>query len=1017
MKKARFLRLAVAVAILSILATVLFAGMTSAATVKVTYKYNGYVSEVYVQENEEFFPMGDVDGYEDAIFYGWADAKGNLYPVGKGATVSQDTTLYPVYGGEVSTEKSFFDAVEAGYTYVKLTANVGIFDAINLKDDVFVIDTNGYSLTINTPNDAIAARGAGIAFIGGGKVVHNYMGATPEFTMDSFIKLSPTSSIRNLFVTVASGTTVETPIDFISVMTNIDRFSGVFNASVYGSVSCKKLMLTRGISEGAFSIYEGAVVDTDCEFFFEDLSTTEAKKLITLTVYGGTIYTNQLNSYAKDIKKYQMAILGGQFSEDITDSFPDKNYSFKYNAKGFYEFSDCACFGPIIDGMPDFREPDACTRPGIVLTYQCQYCNSIYEDSETYKDTGIGHYFVTEATQPLIVTQEMTQEGINRIVCKRCGYVDGETYVYPDPTTVYVTVKYYDDALGKEQSLRAPANRLFDFDPANSTYVMGFAPGYLGTEYEIARKDIRSIEIPLGVKTIYGEEKGGNIYGLFANTDYLTEIVLPSSIELIQKNAFRNMANLKTVVGLEKVRGTIETCAFYQEHTNVHFDQLTINASSIGVNAFHNFRMNSLTIGTNVARIESGAFSLDVDEANGIKPVQEIIIVGNTMDGVTVKDVFDEYNDRSYSATNQQFARLPVVYADHQCDVEVTPPTCASFGYTTHTCKYCSYVLVDSETSKLEHRFEVREINSTCIVGGYTVEICGNCEEVKPGSIITSDIPNDNHSFTTKKGYIFYDEEEGHMAYYQSYKILNVGSAGIDKFLGFYDENNNRIEGKEYYICDNKYANVVVCDLCGVPDWSMAPSVSYLWTAPIGYHDADTSRVIATIQPTCGDEGFGVAECKNCQKKIEMIIPITGKSHAWGNPTVVTPATCMEVGVQEFRCKNCTTAVKLGEIPMLDPEEKESHSYDEGRVVREPTYTAAGIKQFTCTVEGCDNFYTEGINVLIQTETEIPTWMIAAIIAGGAVLALGVFLTLYFTLFKKKRASDSFKYKFNTLKK
>ena len=1015
MKKARILRFAIAIAILSVLATVLLAGMTSAATVKVIYKYNGYVSEVYVEENAEFFPMKDVAGYEDVIFYGWADAKGNIYPIDKGASVSEDTILYPVFGTEVASEKEFFDAIESGYTYLKLTANVGLYSTVELKDDVFVVDTNGYKLTLNTPTDAISARGAGVAFIGGGTVIHKYMGETPEFTMDSFIKLSPTSSIRNLFVTVSNGTTVETPIDFISVNTNIDRFPGVFTSSIYGNVSCKRLMITRGISEGAFSIYDGATVKTDCEYFFEDLSETSAKKLVTLTVYGGTIYTNQLNCYAKLSDRYQMAILGGKFSENLTERFPAKNYEFTYSSDGFYVFKKCNCFGPIISGMPDFREPDACTRPGIVLTYQCQYCNSLYDSGDTYKENGIGHYFVTEVSQPLIVTEEMTQEGINRTACKRCGFVESEVAIYPDPTTVYVTVKYYDETLGKEQSLRAPANRLFDFDPANSTYLMGFAPGFLGTEYEIARKDIRSVEIPLGVKTIYGEEKGGEVYGLFANTDYLTEIVLPSSIELIQKNAFRNMANLKTVVGLEKIKGTIGACAFYQEHTNVHFDQLVINASSIETNAFHNFRMNSLTIGENVRSISSSAFSLDVDEAKGIVPVQEIIVIGNTSDGVSVHDAMVSLGKSCWS-DGQQFGNNPVVYLDHQCEREITPPSCTSYGYTTHTCKYCSYVKVDSETPKLEHKFELEQVDSTCIKGGYSVEICKNCKEEKQGSKVVSDVPNDSHSFTTKMGYIFYDEA-GHMAYYQPYKVLNVGSAGIDKFLGFYDENDNRIEDKEYYICDNRYVNVVVCDLCGVPDWSMAPSVPEQWTAPIGYHDVDTSRVVATIKPTCGDEGYGVAECRNCQKKIDVIIPVTGKSHAWGNPTVITPATCMAAGEQEFRCKNCTTAVKRGEIPMLDPEERESHSYDEGIVVREPTETTAGIKQFSCTVEGCENFYTEGINVLIVAEAEFPTWMLILIIVGGVVLVLGVGLTLYFTLFKKKRASDSYKYKFNTLKK
>ncbi len=1025
MSKLRFFRVVLAVAVISVMATVLMLGsVSSAASIKITYNYGDFSKDVYIEEGSSFTPLDMSADSAGTVFYGWVDSQGNLYPKGQSSSVSADTQLYIACGSEVSSEGDIIDAVENGETYVKLTSNIGLYSPLSLGNGAFVIDTNGYTLTINSETDAIVGKGSGIVFTGGGTVRHNYMGSTPEFTMDSFIKLSPSSSLSTLFVTVAQGTAVETPVDFISIATNISRFDSVFNASVYGSVSCNKLMHTRGISGATFSVYEGSMIATGCEYFFEDIGSSDVSRFVSLQIYGGVLYLDRFKSYAADTSKYQMAILGGFFSEDITSAFPDGNYVFKHsNVEGLYQLSHCNHNGPIIDGMPD-----SCDTPNVVLTYRCQYCNTVYKDDTSFVG-GIGHFYVTEVVQPLIVSEEITQEGINQTYCKRCGDVKSTSTIYPNPAEVYVTVVYLDDITQKTHSIRVPANMLFDMDPSDPTYLKSFGTEYLSKEYGLQRKNVLSVEIPLGIKKIYGSQythsATGEVIpiGVFYENAHLREIVLPSSVTTIEQNAFREMAMLTSIKGLEHVKDRIATHAFFQSHTNVLIDQATINAKAVGTYAFNNIRFNALTIGGTVKTIDAHAFRLAEDPDNGITAVKEVFVEGNTENGISVFDAMSKAPvigeptaKRTCSTTGQQFTYNTLVYTEHQCDVEITLPTCQSSGYTTHTCKYCSYVLVDSQTLPLEHKFEPSGEESTCTSGGRTYNICKNCNEIEPGSLKIFDVPNDNHSFTTKPGVIFYDTKDGEdfLIYYQSFKTV-CGSK--NKVVGFYDHYGNKLDTEGYYICDNSYAPVTVCDRCGVPDFSLAPNTLEQWNSPIGVHSPDMDQIVEKDPPTCGDEGLGNAPCTRCSKVIDVILPVSGKNHRWGDPVIITPPTCMAEGEQEFRCTNCATGVKTGAVQKLDYELDSSHAFDEGKVVREPTETAAGIKLFTCTIEGCDKTRTEGINMLIVTDYELPTWLIIVIIAGGILMVAGIVLTLYFTLFKKKRASDSYVYKFNTLGK
>lgn len=1013
MKKSKIFKLILAIAVFSVMASVLMVSTVSADSVKISYKYGDFVRDVSVEAGAGFVPM-DVTLEDGLIYYGWVDSYGNLYPKGENATVTKDTELYLVAGCEVSNEGELASAIENGNTYIRLTANVSVYSPICLDNGVFVIDTNGKTLTVNSATDAFDGKGSGIVIMGGGTVKHNYMGATPEFTLDSFIKLSPTSSMSTLFVNVCKDTTVTSPLDFIAITTNIDRFDGAFNATVHGSVTCNRLMHTRGISGATFSIYETATVTTGCEYLFEDISTTSATRLVSLTVYGGTFNLSRLAGCAKDTAKYQMAILGGAYSEDITACFANQNYVFKYNANTeMYDFQKCNHSGPIISGMPN-----DCVTPNVVLTYKCQYCNTVYEDKTSFVN-GIGHFYVTDTIQPLIANEKVTQEGITKTYCKRCGEIKETKVTYPNPTQVYVNVVYIDELENREKTIRVPANEIFDFDAGNNTYLKYFVTAYITKEYGIARKNIISVEIPLGTTKIYGSEythsgTGERIpIGVFYDNTHLTEVVIPSSVVSIEKNAFRKMDKLTSIKGLENVTVSIDSCAFYQEHTNVVIDQLTLNAATIKSYAFNNIRMNSLTFGKNVSTVEANAFHLNIDEENGITPVNEVFVEGNTTNGITVQRAM---SGKTYSTSGQQFGSRPIVFTEHQCDVEITVPTCKSSGYTTHTCKYCSYVLVDNPTQPLKHEFKLVIVEADCITAPYQVRRCNSCLETEPGTYLETGVRSDKHSFTGTCS-IFYDEA-GHMAYYQSFNTPCVEMNNKDK--GFYDENNNKLLGKDYYVCEDRYAKVSACERCGLPNWSEAPKALSQWiNPPVTGHSPDMSNMEIIKEPTCGDDGVGEAACLACEKIIEIpISPDKNKSHVYGDPVVTIPATCVSPGQQEFRCKNCSTEVKIGEIAILDKNDRASHLFDAGVQIRPATETTTGVMLYTCTRAGCGASYQEGISLLTPAgEGGLPVGVIIVLIIGGILLAGGIVLTLYFTLFKKKKASDNYRYKFNTLGK
>ncbi|MBO4982953.1 MAG: leucine-rich repeat protein [Clostridia bacterium] len=967
MNKSRILKFSVAMAVILLVAVAFALSIVASPTIKVTYNYGSQVYQQYAEAGVEFTPLAPNTDPEDT-YYGWSDGNGNFYEAGKKLSLNESTTLYLVAGPSVSSAEEFLAAIEDGKTYVKLNSNITVNSQINLKDGVFYIDTNGYTLNIRADGNGIIGNDVGLYILGGGVVKHQSTNLPIGPVVNSLISLSPRASYNSLFVLVDKDTSVITNVDFISFDTNISAQDGVFDAFIYGNLSCHRLMRTRGISNATLDFYEGSMVTVNGEFFFEDIGNGNSDLYATLTIYGGKHTVNGLNGSGKDQSKYKVAILGGAFSRDIAPCFEKGNYSFTLDANtGYYNFASCVHNGAAVDGIPK-----TCTEPA-TITYECTYCTATY--TKSFPD-GIGHSMATSLERELITTEKVTQAGLYKTYCQKCDEKTTYQAFYPDPNEVYVSVIVL-DAKGREQTLRVLASELYTFDKTNKTQANSFSTEYIQYNYNITQENIISVEVPLGTTDIHGGFTHNAGVGLFCENPHLRQVVLPESLVNVQKYAFNNMPLLTSIVGIEHISGSIGERAFSQNHTNVFIDQLTVNAKSISNYAFNNIRMNAITFGKNVTTISGGSFHLDP----GFTPCKEVFIEGyqsGVKEGLTVSVAMSNAGGKSYSAGSQQFGSSPIVFDDHQYEITVKAPTCYEAGYTLYDCKFCGNEKKDDFKSVTSHEFKNVTVPPTCLTQGYSVVMCINCKDEKPDTKVV-DKPRDPnaHDFSYDRGYLFIDGQ------------------------GMPFENGS--------ICVNSYCIISKCK-CGAfnyPELKTAYVIS-----PNGAHDYDTENMKVIKEANCGEYGIAEYSCKVCNNKIEAPIPITGDNHKWDSGTVILAPTCTETGIREFRCTICNGASGVKQTKIN--KDLNNHAWNEGFVEREPTEMVSGVMRYTCT--RCNESFTEGINKL-PPKQGLPIWAIILFSVGGVLLVGGIVLTLYFTLFKKKRASDGYKYKFNTLGK
>lgn len=984
MKKLRF-KILISVAVLALLLVTVFSINMFAQEehIRVTYMHGGKTySDVCTIGESVTLPTPEARlGGE---VFGWYDSNGNFYECGQSYTPSKNTTLFCAEGAEISLSGSLLRAADKGYSYVKLNSNITIDQTINLKNGMFYIDLNGNNFALNTETDGFVGEDFGLILANSSskqsKLTH-IAGGEEAFSLNSFVSVAPNTTANYLSYTIGKNVALSENMNLISVKSNISNFSeGALHLNLYGEVECGKIIRGNGLNNAIFEVFDGAVLTTDCEYFFEDIGTT-AKTAATLLVHGGKFYIDGSTSYGSDTNIYKALIYGGSYSVNTTSFFPLKNYKSVLNTStNMYDFTECVHEGALIEHSPD------CTS-SVSLDHFCKYCETVFK--KTYA-SGVGHSYSPKLTQEIINTPEKTEPGCYTLTCTKCGHKTIQ-YTYPDPATVYVTVGYINDD-GEEEYKRFPSTDLYSF---NGTKILSFSAdalfydvvsknGYV-TQKHIEQKNVFHVEIPLGATEIYGDSKtqGTEVtpYGVFLRNDHLKSVSFPVSLKTINKYAFSSMPNLETLIGIENVYGTIAEYAFQQNsESKLVMDNMKLNASSIGSNAFRNARMTTLTLTENVRSISQGAFGLD---SGVISKISEIFIEDNTVcDGVTLSAAFKEFG-RSCSS-GQQFDGLKIVFLDHNYASETIPPTCVEYGFDLRTCDRCGYENKSNfKTELAPHTYQPYTKPATCQAFGYEGEKCEVCEHIN----IINDLYYDynNHSFD-----------------YKEVKFPLVEGTSI---------------------CVDPYYTLGQC-LCGRIEPDEADNRSEVYQPDENATHNEKETVITPS--TCGTYGLSKYDCKDCKQSRTAMTDPKG-AHTW-QYFITTPATCKEGSKGYALCAICEDK-KDTTSPTADPNGHVKRDGDNGELIQEATTAHTGSRKYYCAL--CNLEFYEETPVLDASEEQnfierllekgfLGVLMLAGIgilCLMGLCLIVGVVMTVVFTFKKRKNKSKSYKFKFNTLGK
>ena len=999
----------------------LFAICSSAASYTLTY-YQGDTAktkEIYSDTDTVTLRTSKYSNSSNT-FFGWCADDGTIYEPGATITLERDMKFYEACGKIANTEAemlSYFK--DSSWTYIKLGKDMSISQWLGADSgwQVHVLDLNGHNLTITNCEHGTGGTRNGVVFVGSGTI--NFTSTKPEtgaFYVSAIHGYGDTGgSVAPQRLWIGKDVKIVSNVPLVRMTNDATNMSPTRFLEIWGDVTCPYLTWTVGIDDVDVNIYPTAKVTiTAIQYpLIRDTGAYDDVKITGLNFYGGTFnFPNGFKGFIVDddsLKEcFPVSIQGGTFNMDIA-KYISVDYKTVKNPNGTYSVEPNIC-----SVSPTQKHKYLATDITVTcetdghIDYKCDYCNDMY----TSQRFALGHNTITLKLSDMKNTKKETTAGQYSHTCSRCGNIE-YTYFYPDPKEAYITVKvkYQRDGITKTDTLRLRGEALFGFitdkdsDDEGETYLIDFGTPDIrytfddGREEKFKTTDIVAVEIPLGTTKI----KGG--IDVFKENTHIQEITIPLSVEIVENNAFRNMPNLSKVYGIENISDTIGEYAFAQDKSNAHvvIDTLKVNAKTVKSNAFRNMLATRVIIGKRVKSL-ADAFYLDSEIAtieqnydNKRGMLKEVFI-----EAISDRYPIDEYpsfwaTERTastvYSALDAEtrakiftsaslgsalLTKAPLYY-DHSYTTTVYAPTCLADGYTAYECKYChlgsksDFVPNDGITHVWE-RSPDRDVAATCAKEGYSTEYCPLCESVQKLETIPR---NDKHDFT---------------------------STELEPDFDACTKTEYRLRRR----CGNG---------CGAWSTNAGKKVTVSESQILGHVYNEEDGGIELIPATCGKPGQEIKTCSRCYEQAITESPATG-IHLWirDDSKKIAP-TCAAAGTNFFNCKNCeATSTESTQMLSYDQAvEKNAHKWVD-EIIIQPTRTEYGFKKVYCSICGNERV---GANTAVPKlkDSGMPWWAYVAIGGGVLVLAIGIFSTVYLAVSKKKNASKSYTYKFNTFKK
>ena len=308
-----------------------------------------------------------------------------------------------------------------------------------------------------------------------------------------------------------------------------------------------------------------------------------------------------------------------------------------------------------------------------------------------------------------------------------------------------------------------------------------------------------------------------------------------------------------------------------------------------------------------------------------------------------------------YGLTAADMPTINVYRCEHHWDQGeiITEPTCTEEGEKKFTCSICGDEKTEKVSATGHQHTEIRnKKEATCKETGYSGDTwCKDCrKKILSGQTIAK---TENHSWdagkvTTKATCT----EEGE----KTFTCSICGDEKTEKISATGHQHTEIRNKKEATCKETGYSGDTWCKDCGkkiLSGQTIAKTENHSW---------DAGKV--TTKATCTEEGEKTFTCSICGDEKTEKVSATGHQHT--EIRNKKEATCKEEGYSgDTWCKDCGKKILSGQAIA----KTEDHSWNQGKITKEPTCKEEGEKTFTCSI--CGNTKTEKVSTTDHQHMEI----------------------------------------------